>query len=227
MSWLAEERSRLIADVFDRRIVTLLAFGPATAVLALMAATGRGAVAMWGYPLWLFVGLWIVLFEPNQLDSTRVKRVVGTWAAVLAAFAIAFVLNYTELPSLDRRYRAELFPGDKLAAELTQRFHFATGGKKLRYVIGSMWVAGNVAHYSPDHPKVLIDGLPRRSPWIDLDDLRSRGAIAVWNLGDLEHVPAQIAAIAPTVEIGPPLALPARRFGSGVEHFGWGILKPK
>ena len=49
------------ADAFDRRIVTVLAFGPAAAMLALIAASGRGTVTMWGYPLWLFLGLWIVL----------------------------------------------------------------------------------------------------------------------------------------------------------------------
>src|SRR5262249_32160836 len=45
------------ADAFDRRIVTLLAFGPAAATVAMSAVSGRGAIAMWGYPLWLFLGL--------------------------------------------------------------------------------------------------------------------------------------------------------------------------
>ncbi|HEY4975522.1 MAG TPA: glycosyltransferase family 39 protein, partial [Steroidobacteraceae bacterium] len=46
------------ADAYDLRIVTLLAFGPMAAVLALSAVSGRGTVAMWGYPLWLYLGLW-------------------------------------------------------------------------------------------------------------------------------------------------------------------------
>jgi len=29
--------------------------------------------------------------------------------------------------------------------------------------------------------------LPRRAPWIDLSDLRAKGALLVWNAGDLEH----------------------------------------
>src|SRR5690242_6612275 len=49
------------ADDFDRRIVACLAFGPVATVLVLSAISGRGTVAMWGYPLWLFAGLWIVL----------------------------------------------------------------------------------------------------------------------------------------------------------------------
>ena len=51
----------LSADAFDRRIVTLLAFGPAAMIVLLSLETGRDAVALWGYPLWLFLGLWIVL----------------------------------------------------------------------------------------------------------------------------------------------------------------------
>ncbi len=152
------------ADAFDRRIVTLIAFGPAAAMLALIAASGRGAVTMWGYPLWLFLGLWIVLFVPRTLDAPRLRRIVGAWSAVFVALMLAFIADYTVLPLLDHRYRAAFFPGDTLAATLTQRFHAATGGKKLRYVIGSMWLGGNLAHYSPDQPHVLIDGLPPRAP---------------------------------------------------------------
>ena len=84
---------------------------------------------------------------------------VAAWAAVFAVLALAFVVNYTVLPLFDHRYRAEFYPGDKLGATLTQRFHAATG-QPLRYVIGSMWDGGNLAHYSPDQPHVLIDGEP-------------------------------------------------------------------
>src|SRR5262249_25890055 len=45
------------ADALDRRIVTVLAFGPAATTVALSALSGRGTIAMWGYPLWLFLGL--------------------------------------------------------------------------------------------------------------------------------------------------------------------------
>ena len=69
-------------DAFDRRIVSLLAFGPALATIALTAVSGRGAVAMWGYPLWLFIGLWLVLVAPAALDAVRLTKIVAAWAAV-------------------------------------------------------------------------------------------------------------------------------------------------
>jgi 4-amino-4-deoxy-L-arabinose transferase-like glycosyltransferase len=215
------------ADAFDRRIVTLTAFGPAAAMLALIAASGRGAITMWGYPLWLFCGLWIVLFVPRPLDAARLARVVGAWGAVFAALALAFIADYTVLPLVDHRYRAVFFPGDALAATLTPRFHAAIGGKGLPYVVGSMWLAGNLAHYSPDQPHVLIDGLPQRSPWVDLADMRARGALLVWDVGDLQKLPAPFAALTPDAKVGAPFTLPARRFGKTLEHIGWAILMPQ
>ena len=213
------------ADAFDRRIVTLLAFGPALAMIALIAVSGRGTFAMWGYPLWLFVGLWIVLTLRATLDRARVAHAVAHWGVVFVIFAIVFVVNYSVLPLLDHRYRAVFYPGNTLAATLTRRFHDATG-TKLRYVVGAMWDGGNLAHYSPDQPEVLIDGLPGRAPWIDLADLHKKGAMVVWSGGDTTHLPPQFAAIAGNAEVGAPFDLPMRR-GSGVQHVGWAILKPQ
>jgi hypothetical protein len=220
-----QARRQAAAEAFDRRIVTLLAFGPGLAMIALIAVSGRGTFAMWGYPLWLFVGLWIVLMLRTALDRARVAHVVAHWSAVFLIFAVVFLVNYSVLPLLDHRYRAVFYPGDKLAAVLTQRFHDATG-TKLRYVVGTMWDGGNLAHYSPDQPEVLIDGLPRRAPWIDLGDLRKKGAMVVWTGGDTAHLPPQFAAIAGNAEVGAPFDLPMRR-GYGVLHVGWAILKPQ
>jgi hypothetical protein len=218
------EGKKTAFDPFERRIVTLLAFGPALTTIALAAATGRGVIAMWGYPLWLFLGSWLVMAARVRFDTARLTRIVGAWAIVFTIFVVAFVANYLALPYLDHRYRAALFPGDRLGATLTARFHEATGAP-LRYVIGSMWDGGNLAHYSPDQPEVLVDGIPARAPWIDLDDLRNKGAILVWTQSDPRQLPAAFAAMAPGAELGAPFDLPMRRNGGAV-HVGWAILKP-
>ena len=61
------------ADTSDRRIVDWLAFGPFATVVALSAISRRGTVAMWGYPLWLFLGLWIVMFARRMLTSSALR----------------------------------------------------------------------------------------------------------------------------------------------------------
>jgi hypothetical protein len=214
-----------VADAFDRRIVSWLAFGPGIAMIALTAASGRGTFAMWGYPLWLFLGLWIVVFAGSIVDAARLARIVAAWAVVFVVFVGIFVVNYSVLPYLDHRYRAVFYPGDRLAADLAQRFRTATG-QPLRYVIGSMWDGGNLAHYAAEQPQVLIDGDPARAPWIDLADLRAKGAVVVWTGGDVEHLPAAFAEIAKDAEIGTPFTLPPRR-GDAQLRVGWAILKPR
>jgi hypothetical protein len=213
------------ADALDMRIVTLLAFGPMAAVLALSAVSGRGTVAMWGYPLWLFLGLWIVLFARRALDTLRLSRVLLTWAIVFTGLGVAFIVNYAVLPNYDHRYRAVFFPGGDLGREISQRYRAVTG-KPIAYVIGSMWDGGNVSHYSPSHPRVLIDGKPQRAPWIDLNDLKARGAVVVWTVGDLHAVPAEFRTIAVEAAVQPPFLLHYRRGDSSL-NVGWAILLPK
>jgi hypothetical protein len=213
------------ADAFDRRIVTLLAFGPLVAVLALSAISGRGTVAMWGYPLFLFAGLWLVLMADSAINDKRLAKICVTWAIVFTCLAIAFIVNYGVLPHYDHRYRAVLYPGSELARELSDRANALTG-KPIVYVIGSMWDGGNVAHYAPSHPRVLIDGKPERAPWIDLNDLRARGAIVVWTAGDMHNLPVEFRNIAADAQVQPPFLLPFRR-GDQVLNVGWAILLPR
>jgi hypothetical protein len=221
----AEPRPR--PDAFDRRIVTLLTFGPALTLFAFSLITGRATSAMWGFPLWLFLGLWIVIFAPAALDRTRFARIGVLWAIVFVNFVVAFCVDYLVLPRYDHRYRAAFFPGDLLSAAITQRFEAATG-KPPAYIIGSMWDGGNVAHYSTQRPqpRVLIDGQPEHAPWIDLADLRARGAAMVWTESDPHVMPANLAAAAPGAKVGAPFDLPYHR-GDGTLHVGWAILPPQ
>ena len=220
-----EARVAPAADAFDRRIVAWLAFGPIVTVLAMSLVSGRGTVAMWGYPLWLFLGLWLVMKAERALNVGRLGRILLTWVIVFAALAAAFVANYDVLPRFDHRYRAVFFPGSALARAITQGWHDKTG-KPMAYVIGTMWDGGNVAHYSPDQPRVLVDGKPERAPWIDLDDLRKRGAVVVWTDGDLKTLPPEFRAVAPDAQVQPVLPLHYRHGGNAL-YAGWAILPPR
>ncbi len=213
------------ADAFDRRIVALLAFGPAATLIAALLVTGRGAIAMWGYPLWLFLGLWLVLGARRAIDHARIKGIVSLWAGVFAMFVLAFVANYSLLPHYDHRYRAVLYPGESLGAEMSARFRALTG-KPLAYVVATMWDGGNIAHYAAEHPRVLIDGNPRRAPWIDLSDLITRGAVVVWTDGDRRSLPVAFRGVAVDAEVQEPFVLPYRR-GEGTLEIGWAVLRPR
>jgi hypothetical protein len=210
-------------DAFDRRIVTMLAFGPFATVLALSAATDREVIAMWGYPLWLFLGLWIIL-TAKSLDRVRLVRIALLWALVFTLTAVGFAAGYTVLPHLDGRYRAALFPGRELGRLVQEGFRAQTG-RPLAYVIGQQWEGSNVAHYAPDRPRLLLDGKPARSPWIDLADLKAKGAAAVWPAGVNPTPDDALLRVTPNVAMQPPLTLPMHRTGTPLT-FRWAIVPP-
>jgi 4-amino-4-deoxy-L-arabinose transferase-like glycosyltransferase len=208
----------------DRPVISLLTFGPAAFLLAMSMLTGRALITMWGYPLWLFAGLWIVMELKVRLNGVRLARIIAIWGGVTAVYALAFIAQYTVLLYFDNRYRASLFPGDQIARELTDRFGAATG-RAPAYVISEMWLGGNISHYSPERPRVLIDGNPSRAPWIDLADLRKRGAIVAW-IEEPSKIPGAYAPVAGNAVIQPPITFPFRR-GDDSVTVGWAILKPQ
>ena len=212
------------ADDFDRRILAVLAFGPAITLLTASALTGRSLVAMWGYPLWLFLGPFIVVWVSARIDRACMAQLARGWGVVTALYAVAFIVDYAVLPYFDHRHRAVLFPGSRMAEEISTRYQAETGAR-LRYVVGSTWLAGNIGHYSADQPRILIDGKPRRTPWIDSGDLDARGGVVVWMAGDPDAVPADLAQAAGNALVQPPLVLPMRR-GNGEVKIGWGIIPP-
>jgi hypothetical protein len=215
------------ADAFDRRIVTLFLFGPVACLMLLSIASGRDVVPMWGYPLWLFAGLWIVL-HATRADAVALGRIAVPWALVFLVYAAGFVVHFDVRPRLQQRYTTELFPGDRLADEMSRRFRALTG-QPLAYVIADMWNGGNIEHYAASHPRTLIDGSPARAPWIDLGDLHARGAIVVWqeNPGaTVSTMPRSFRALADDAEVQTPLTLPMR-MGLGSRTFGWAVLRPR
>ena len=223
--WPRNKDAKTAAADFDFRIVTLLAFGPAVTVIALSALSGRGTIAMWGYPLWLFLGSWIVLVAGRSRTERSLGRILAHWGAVFAVMAIVFVANYEVLPRFDHRYRAAFFPGKALGQEISRRYR-AAAQQPLVYVVGSMWEGGNIGHYAPERPRVLIDGRPERAPWIDLADLRSKGAVFVWTEGDLRALPVPYRRIGDHVLVQEPFAVPFRR-GERMLNVGWAILPPQ
>jgi len=83
-----------------------------------------------------------------------------------------------------------------LAETVTQRWRdkFAT---PLPYVGGGEFATNNIAVYSPDRPRAIVHADLGISPWIDPDDLKRRGAVLVWEDGQIDA--AQLARLRSTI----------------------------
>ncbi len=196
---------------FDRRFVAMFALGPFLVVTLAFGVLGRLPVAMWGYPLWSFAPLAVLLWWPPADDLRRLRRfAAGTIAVTLAFPAIYAAIEIGE-PFIRDRPKATEFPGRTMAATVTRAWRDRYG-TPLTYVGGAEFPANNVAVYSPDRPRVIVHGELKLSPWIDAAVVARRGGVLVWE-GDADHPQlAQWRARFGAFTVEPPLVLPRQTF---------------
>ncbi len=190
---------------FARRYVTAIAFGPFAITTIVAALLGRLPVALWGYPLWSFAPLAVLMWAKPIDDQRRLRMFAAGALAVLLAMPAAYTVIELYEPFARDRPKATQFPGRQLAEIITREWRQATGSP-LVYVGGGEFSANNVAVYSPDRPHVVVMGDPKLSPWVDVDDLRRRGLVLVW-VGDNEARLRQWLDTFPNMQLRPPFVL--------------------
>jgi 4-amino-4-deoxy-L-arabinose transferase-like glycosyltransferase len=197
---------------FARRYLAMLALGPFLVTTAVALLAGRLPVAMWGYPLWSFAPLAAIVWFGPAAGNAQVRRFAVGFAAVFLAMPLAYVAVEALEPAWRDRPKATQFPGRQLADEVTRAWR-AKFGTPLPFVGGGEFSTNNIAVYSPDKPRVIVHADPTISPWIDRDDLRRRGAVIVWEDGQLDAAAmAQLRRDYPGLTVQEPLSLPRQTF---------------
>lgn len=209
---LSRARPERDENAFARRYVTLLALGPYAVTTAAALVLGRLPVAMWGYPLWSFAPLAALLWLGPVTDPLRLRRFAIGFLVIFVAMPLAYLIVEGFEPLVRDRPKATQFPGRQVAATVTQRWRekFASA---LPYVGGGEFATNNIAVYSPDRPHVIVHADPAKSPWIDRDDLRRRGAVLVWEDGQVDAAAlAQMRSDYPGLDVQEPIVLPRQTF---------------
>ena len=192
---------------FARRYVTMLALGPFAVTTLVALALGRLPVAMWGYPLWSFAPLAALMWLGPVTDPVRLKRFAAGFLVVFIAMPVIYAAVEFGEPLLRDRPKATQFPGRAFAAEVTRAWHDKYG-TALAYVGGGEFATNNVAVYSPDRPHVIVHADVGLSPWIDRADLARRGAMLVWEDGQVDAARlADLRSAFPGLDVAPPLTL--------------------
>jgi hypothetical protein len=230
---------------FDRRFIATMALGPISLMLVSAVVGNVEFRVHWAYAMWCFIGLFAVVFLLPGVDKRAVRRFVWAWTGVFVLVALLFAganglasrasslhlpAVSLEIPSkhvLQRLQREADFPARRLADAITEDWRRRVGAP-LAYVIGNKRIAGNISFFSTDHPLVLRDGNPAGSPWIDMSDLRERGAAVVWEPDDdTNNIAAILQQRFPSMEMQPPTLIPSpSRPGLPQRRFLWGILAP-
>jgi hypothetical protein len=164
---------------FNRRYLTALALGPFLVTTLVATALGRLAITMWGYPLWSFAPLAALLWVRPVTGRRRLQWFAIAFATIFLVWPLAYAAVELGEPFLHDRPKATQFPGQIMAEAITRAWN-ENYGTPLVYAGGTEFAVNNLAVYSPDRPRVLPHGDPKLAPWVDMSDLRRRGAVLVW-----------------------------------------------
>jgi hypothetical protein len=213
-------------DPFARRYVTVLALGPMATAVAASIVMGAGLHTKWASQFWPFVGLLLVVLWRPAIDQPALRRFAVAWG-VLTVLLMG-VQTAAQLFHVGGGERwATQFPGDRLAAIVTDAWHQETD-RPLAYVVGDFWLAGNVIFFSPERPHMFHDARLDFSPWIDVADVRRRGAVLLWPAAhDGETEPTLMRDLFPAADRRPPLVIRAMTLrGEREWRIGWAVLRP-
>ncbi len=164
----------------QRAYLWTITWAPAALAVAASFIFGLHLKDMWGYPMWCFLGLFLMAEVVGPITSDGLQRFYGALLGILVIVPVVFIVQQTVGGRLVSKPTRGQFPGPELARLVEQRWHAVAGDAPLSIVAGDVWIAGNIAFYGDDRPPVFIDADPRKSPWITPPLLARDGAVLIW-----------------------------------------------
>ena len=145
-------------------------------------------------------------------EPARQRRFAAGFLAIFIAMPLAYAVVEGLEPLVRDRPKATQFPGPALAQKVTQAWR-EKFSSPLPYVGGGEFATNNIAVYSPDRPRVIVHADLSLSPWIDRADLARRGAVLVWEDGQVDAAGlAQMRSNYPGLDVQEPISLPRQSF---------------
>jgi 4-amino-4-deoxy-L-arabinose transferase-like glycosyltransferase len=208
----------------QRAYLATITWAPVSLALAASLVLGLHLKDMWGYPMWCFIGLFLMAEVVGPITDGGLQRFCVAWLVILVTVPIVFTAQQTIGGRLLRKATRAQFPGPELARVVEQRWHALVGNAPLGVVAGDVWIGGNIAFYGAKRPSVFIDADRVKSPWITPQMLARQGAVLVWPAS--EGMPDWLARF-PAAQRQEPIELPyVPPLGHPPVRFAWAILRP-
>jgi 4-amino-4-deoxy-L-arabinose transferase-like glycosyltransferase len=209
----------------ERAYLWTITWAPVGLAVVASLVLGLHLKDMWGYPMWCFIGLFLIAEVVGPITPGGTRRFALGWAVVMAVVGGVFTVQQTVGGYLLQKPVRTQFPGRELAQVVEQRWHQLAGGAPLAIVGGDVWLAGNIAFYADQRPSVFIDADARKSPWITPGRIAREGAVFIWQ--DASGVPPWLSGF-PTAQREPPIELAyIPSLGHPPARLDWAILLPR
>jgi len=163
-----------------RRFIHWLAFAPLALLLALAVALHAQPVTRWGFPLFTWLGVYLLALRAPSLTSRKWGALLATLILLQAALFAASWVSDRVLPHWTQRAPHSGFdPAPELAALITDEWHVRMRSK-LPYVAGSeRFLVSGVCTYSKDRPQPFFEWAESENPWLEPANLAHKGMAIV------------------------------------------------
>ena len=218
---------RRAVDPFARRFVFFFAAMPA--LLATVAGVVVGSPGPVGgiAPLVVLSGLAVVIAAGDAIALSHQRGVIATWFGLLLVPPVLAVVALLTLPwfGIDLAINQ---PAEAMASFFADSFARRIG-KELPIVAGDPRTAALAGLGAASRPSVFLEATPKRSPWVSIRDVGTKGAILVWPTADTAGAPP------PDIKADFPDIVPEvpRAFERSVQgrlpllRIGWAVIRPQ
>jgi 4-amino-4-deoxy-L-arabinose transferase-like glycosyltransferase len=218
---------------FDRAFVLTMNIGPVLLALALCLARGCKLHDMWATPFWSFIPLAVMMSISPAMRAAPLRRFAYSSTIISFIMLGAYGGSVILYPYLTHKTQRVNFPGHEVAERINSVWDQHTD-EPMKYVVGDVWLTGNLAYYQDERPHVVIKNNFTVSPWVTADDVKKNGGVLIWCIqycigrGSDEAMPDWVHDYpADKVAIQDPIVLP-RLTGAKLPpvRVGWAILSP-
>lgn len=146
------------------------------AVLLGAAALGVEVQSHWGFQASQFLVVPIAILVSRRFGNWS-RLHTAAWLAMQVLAMTVFFVEAGEKPRPGDQPGVWQLPAEEVARAVEAQWRIHGGGCELRYLRGSVALAGMVSAYGGQRLQVLEDGDPSKSPWIDLEAMRTSGFV--------------------------------------------------
>jgi hypothetical protein len=231
LPWTKPSRAPVIVraplEPFGRKFIYLVATAPALLAAALGAVLGAAIPVGGTAPLIVLSGLALVIAAGDAIVLVHQRLLVLAWFGLLLGPPVLTLIAMLGLPLVGTDLAVNQ-PAPEIGRFFAESFERRTG-KPLAIVAGDPRTAALIGLGAPSRPSLFLQDTPARSPWVSMEDVKTKGAIVVWPTGNTAGTPPPgLAAIFPDLVPEVP-----KTFARTVEgrlpllRYGWAVIRPQ
>jgi 4-amino-4-deoxy-L-arabinose transferase-like glycosyltransferase len=229
--WGRHDRAPVIVrfpvDAFARQFIYFFALAPALAATFVAIALGWSVPIGGVAPLVVCSGLAVVMVAGEDIEFSHQRTVIVAWFGLLFIPPVIAVVATIALPWFGVDLNVNQ-PAQAMANFFGDSFQRRVGAPAWA-VAGEPRAAALVALGASGRPSLLLDATPERSPWVTVDDIKSKGGIVVWPTADTAGAPPEdIKQRFPDLVPEVPRAFDRKVRGRlPALRMGWGMIRPQ